>query len=57
MALKEIDQERLDIAETAVLRLLNGIKGRGKPLKGLALEQMKLIEEAAQKLEAARLIG
>lgn len=47
--------ERLDVAEYAVGRLLAHLKS--KPLTGTALEQMKHVEQAAQHLELARLVG
>lgn len=50
-----IDKERLDVAYNAVDRLYRGLK-KGKVLRGEALRRMKLVEEAIQRLEAARLI-
>lgn len=49
-----IDKERLDVAHAATERLLRGLKGV-KPLKGKALQRMKLVESAVQYLELARL--
>jgi hypothetical protein len=50
-----IADERLDVAEYVVGRLLRHLKS--KPLRGAALEQMKLIEQAAQCIEVARMKG
>ncbi len=50
-----IDEERMTVALSAVQRLLHGLK-TGPNLKGKALKRMKLIEEAAQRLEVARIV-
>lgn len=49
-----INKERLDVAYVAADRLLRRLKTL-KPLKGRALQRMKLIETAVQYLELARL--
>jgi hypothetical protein len=53
--LSDVDRERMDVAHAAMDRLLRGLKGRGR-LKGTDLEKMRLVEEAVQRLEAARLL-
>lgn len=50
-----IDKERLDVAQAATERLLNGLKSR-RNLRGKELRRMKRVEEAVQALEAARLL-
>jgi hypothetical protein len=50
-----IDEERLTVAHAAAERLLRGLKGRNN-LKGKALRRMKLVEEAVQRLEVARVL-
>lgn len=54
MSLSDIEQERLDVAEHHVNRLL--LHYKSKPRKGKDLERLKLFEQAMQKLEAARLL-
>lgn len=47
--------ERMDVAEYVIGRLLRHLKS--KPLQGTALEQMKHVEQAAQHIEVARIMG
>jgi hypothetical protein len=51
--LSPVDAERLDVAQAAVDRLLRGIKSR--PLVGAAIARMRLIEQALNYIEMARL--
>lgn len=54
MSMTDIEEERLDVAQNAVNRLL--VHYKSKPRKGKELERLKLFEAAMQKLEAARLL-
>ncbi len=51
----KIDLERLNVADTAVSRLLGGLKSNMN-LRGKALRRMKLVEYAKLALEEARLL-
>ncbi len=55
MSLTDVEQERLDVAEHHVHRLVLHYKSR-KPRKGKELERLKLFEQALANLEAARLL-
>jgi hypothetical protein len=50
----DVEQERLDVAETSVERLLRLYKQ--KPRKGKDLKRLAYLEEALQRLQAARLL-
>ncbi len=52
--LSPVDAERLDVAHTAAVRLLRGLKST--PLEGADLRRMKLIEDAVSCFESARLL-
>lgn len=54
MSMTDIEQERLDVAEHHVHRLV--LHYKSKPRKGKELERLKLLESALKNLEAARLL-
>lgn len=53
-SLSAIDEERLDVAREAVDRLLRGLRGDPAVLREPELARLKLIEQAAEYLAAAR---